>query len=131
MTTARRTLVAVVVVTLLALGGTGASLAAPQAPQAAQALSPQCERLANGISLLESTRDGVTAMVAQLQAQIASGRLRPAQARVARALVNVLQWQLARIDATLDRLNDRFAELCSDDGGGGEENPPPPPPGGE
>ena len=128
MTTARRTLAAMAVVTLLALGGAGAALAAPQA---SQALSPQCERMATGISVLESTRDGVAAVIAQLQAQIASGQLRPAQQRVARTLVNVLQWQLARLDASLDRLNDRFADLCSDDGGGEVPPPPPPPPGEE
>ena len=126
MTTARRTLAAAVVVTLLALGGAGAALAAPQAPQA---VSPQCERLANGISLLQSTRGGVGALIAQLQQQIASGSLRPVQVRIARALVTGLQRQLERIDDALSRLDARFDERCSDDGGG--EVPPPPPTGEE
>jgi hypothetical protein len=121
-TTARQTLVAVLVVTFLAVGGAGAALAAPQAPQA---LSPQCERLANGISTLESTRNGLAAVVAQLQQQIASGQLRPLQLRIARALVGGLQRQLARVDAALSRLDARFDEFCSEDGS--EEVPPPPP----
>jgi hypothetical protein len=115
----------VAAVLLLALASVGTAPAAPQA------VSPQCVRLGNTIDQLESTQVALASVIAQLQQQIASGRLRPAQVRVARALVNALQWQLARIDATLDRLGDRYAELCPVDDGDGGEVPPPPPPGGE
>jgi TolA-binding protein len=121
--TARRTTAAVAAVLLLALASVGTAPAAPQA------VSPQCVRLGNSIDQLESTHDALTAVIAQLQQQIASGRLRPAQVRVAQALVIGLQWQLTRVDAALDRLSDRYAELCTDDGG--EVPPPPPPPGDE